>query len=84
MFRNKRVEEVLSMNLNTDAFSSTRLMEEVKDRIKDLGKTQEEFGKEVGYSRKALNRIVTGESNVSFSTVVMLCKKLGIKAIIIE
>lgn len=70
-------------------FSSNKVMEELKDRIKDLGKTQEKFGKEVGYSRKALNRILNSSNgkqsvNVSFKTVVMLCKKLGIKAIIIE
>ena len=68
----------------TDIHSSRHVLEEIKYRIKELGVTQEEFGKEVGYSRKALNRIVTGESNVSFKTVIMLCKKLGIKAIIIE
>ena len=68
----------------TDIHSSKHVLEEIKYRIKDLGVTQEEFGKKVGYSRKALNRIVKGQTNVSFKTVVMLCKKLGIKAIIIE
>ncbi len=72
------------MNLITDEQSSSRVMEEIKDRIKDLGLTQEEFGKKIGYSRKAINRIVTGKTNVSFSTVILLCKKLGIKAIYID
>ena len=70
--------------IKTDVYSSKKVLEEIKYRIKDLGVTQEEFGIEIGYSRKALNAIVKGRSNVSFKTVIMLCKKLGIKAIVID
>ena len=85
MFSNKRVEEVLPMSFNTGTYSSTQLLEEIKELIKDENLTQEEFAKEIGYSRKAFNRFINGQNTYTdFGLIVVLCKRLGIKAITID
>jgi len=82
---NKRVEEVLLMSFNTGACSSTKLLEEIKELIKDEYLTQEQFADEIGYSRKAFNRFINGKNkNTDFGLIIKLCKRLGIKAITIE
>ena len=73
------------MSFNTGTYSSTQLLEEIKELIKDENLTQEEFAKEIGYSRKAFNRFINGKNkNIDFGLIIILCKRLGIKAITID
>lgn len=73
------------MSFNTGTYSSTKLLEEIKDLIKDENLTQEQFADEIGYSRKAFNRFINGKNaKTDFDLIVLLCKRLGIKAIVIE
>ncbi|HBS10750.1 MAG TPA: hypothetical protein DEA28_03400 [Firmicutes bacterium] len=73
------------MSFNASVCSSSKLLEEIKDLIKDKKYTQEEFAKEIGYSRKAFNRLVNYQNkNIDFNLIIIICKKLGIKAITID
>ncbi len=73
------------MSLNTGIFSSTKLMEEIKYLIKDNKLTQDKLAKELGYSRKVINRQLN-DPNVKkdYELILQICKRLGIKAIIID
>ena len=60
-------------------------IERIKELIKDENLTQEQFADEIGYSRKAFNRFINGKNvKTDFDLIVLLCKRLGIKAIVIE
>ena len=73
------------MSFNTGTYSSTQLLEEIKELIKDEDLTQEQFADEIGYSRKAFNRFINGRNaKTDFDLIVRLCKRLGIKAIVID
>ena len=73
------------MSLYTGAYSSKFLLEEIKELIKDEHLTQEQFANEIGYSRKAFNRFLNGKNkNIDFDLIIFLCKKLGIKLIVVE
>ena len=73
------------MSFNIGTYSSTLLLEEIKELIKDENLTQEQFADEIGYSRKAFNRFINGRNaKTDFDLIVLLCKRLGIKAIIID
>ena len=73
------------MSFNTGKTSSADLLEEIKELIKDEGLTQGKLAKQIGYSRKALNQFLNGKTAYKdFGLIIVLCKRLGIKAIIIE
>ena len=73
------------MSFNTGVYSSDQILEEIKQLIKDENLTQEDIAKELGYSRKAFNRFLNGQNAYQdFGLLVLLCKRLGIKAITIE
>ena len=73
------------MSFNTGKTSSTDLLEEIKELIKDEGLTQGKLAKEIGYSRKALNQFLNGKTTYQdFGLIIVLCKRLGIKAITID
>lgn len=73
------------MSFNTGTCSSTDLMEEIKYLIKDNGLTQDKLAKELGYSRKVINRQLNDPSiKKDYELILQICKRLGIKAIVIE
>lgn len=47
-------------------------------RTKNLGITQEEFSKELGYNKSYLSRIEAGKHNLTLQTVKAICQKLGV------
>jgi DNA-binding XRE family transcriptional regulator len=57
-------------------------MEEIKYRIKDKFKNQENFGKELGASRKTVSRILNHGTDIV--TFFRICKMLGIDGISID
>lgn len=57
-------------------YSSNKIMEEIKYRIKDKFKNQENFGKELGASRKTVSRILNHGTDIV--TFFKICKILGI------
>ena len=63
-------------------YSSKKVMEEIKCRIKDKYKNQTNFGKELGASRKTVNRILNRGTDIR--TFFRICKLLGITKISIE
>ena len=63
-------------------FSSKKVMEEIKCRIKDKYKNQENFGKELGASRKTISRILNRGTDIE--TFFRICKLLDISKISIE
>ena len=65
-----------------DLFSSKKVMEEIKCRIKDKYKNQANFGKELGASRKTVNRILNRGTDIE--TFFRICKLLDITRISIE
>lgn len=72
------------MSLNNGICSSTKLMDELKELIKINGLTQEKLAKELGYSRKVINRQLNGSINkVDYELILKICKRLGIRAIVI-
>ena len=73
------------MSFNTGTCSSTDLMEEIKYLIKDNGLTQEKLAKELGYGRKVINRQLNDPFiKKDYELILKICKRLGIKAIVIE
>ena len=66
----------------TSCFSSKKIMEEIKCRIKDKFKNQENFGKELGASRKTVSRILNHGTDIA--TFFRICKMLGINGISID
>lgn len=63
-------------------YSSNKVMEEIKCRIKDKFKNQENFGKELGASRKTVSRILNHGTDIV--TFFRICKMLGIDGISID
>lgn len=63
-------------------YSSKKIMEEIKYRIKDQFKNQENFGKELGASRKTISRILNHGTDIV--TFFRMCKILGIDGISID
>ena len=63
-------------------YSSKKVMEEIKCRIKDKYKNQANFGKELGASRKTVNRILNRGTDIE--TFFRICKLLDITRISIE
>ena len=55
-------------------YSSNKVMEEIKCRIKDKFKNQENFGKELGASRKTVSRILNHGTDIV--TFFRICKIL--------
>ena len=73
------------MGFNTGTCSSTNVMEEIRELIKDNRLSVSKLAQEIGISRKALSRIINEHNKfVDMDILVFLCKKLGIKAIVIE
>lgn len=73
------------MSFNTGTCSSTDLMDEIKYLIKDFGLTQEKLAREMGYTRKVINRQLNDPSvKRDYDLILKICKRLGIKAIVIE
>ena len=73
------------MSFNTGTYSSTYLLDEIKDLIKDFGLTQEKLAKELFVSRKVINRQLNDPSvKRDYDLILKICKRLGIKAIVIE
>ena len=63
-------------------YSSKKVMEEIKCRIKDKYKNQANFGRELGASRKTVSRILNRGTDIE--TFFRICKLLGITKISIE
>lgn len=63
-------------------FSSKKVMEEIKCRIKDKFKSQERFGQAFGASRRTINRILNRGTDIE--TFFRICKLLDIQRISIE
>ena len=73
------------MGFNTGTCSSTNVMEEIRELIKDNRLSVSKLAEEIGISRKAFSRIINEHNTfVDMDILVYLCKKLGIKAIVIE
>ena len=73
------------MSFNTGICSSTKLLEEIRELIKDNGLSITKLADEIGVSRKAFSRIIHAHNKfVDMDILVYLCKKLGIKAIVID
>lgn len=63
-------------------YSSNKIMEEIKCRIKDKFKNQENFGKKLGASRKTVSRILNHGTDIV--TFFKICKMLDIEGILID
>ena len=73
------------MGFNTGTCSSTNVMEEIRELIRDNRLSVSKLAEEIGISRKAFSRIINEHNKfVDMDILVYLCKKLGIKAIVIE
>lgn len=69
------------MYLNNSC-SSTKVMEEIKERIKDKFHSQTKFGNALGASRKTVNRILNHGTDID--TFFRMCKLLDITEIRID
>ena len=78
-FRNKRRRRYKLMYINTDIYSSDKILEEIKWRIKHKFGSQEKFAKEFGSSRKTLNRLLN--HNRDWDDIIRMCKLLDISGI---
>ena len=65
-----------------DRYSSKRIIEEIKYRIKEQYKNQEFFGKELGISRKSIIRLLNHRGDIEL--LFKICKTLDIKEITID
>lgn len=65
-----------------DKYSSTKVMEEIKWRIKAKFKNQTNFGKALGASRKTVSRILNHGTDID--TFFRICKLVDISTISIE
>ena len=73
------MKEITNME---NCLASTRLIEEIKIRIKERFKNQEKFGKELGISRKSLNRLLNHSDDIYL--LFEICKLLDIEKIKID
>lgn len=64
-----------------NCYSSKDLMEEIKWRIKTNYKSQENFAKVFGGTRKTVNRLLNG--NKDWDAIIRMCKLLGITGILL-
>lgn len=78
----KHSEVYCSVNSISDCYSSNKLLEEIKKRIKTYYGSQDKFAHEFGYSRKALNRLLN--HSCDFSEIIRMCKLLKINGIRID
>ncbi len=60
-------------------FSSEDFLDEVKYQIKTKYKNQNNYAKVIGYSRKALNRILNSGEEISMSWVMTFCRNFDMK-----
>ena len=65
-----------------NSYSSKKIMEEIKCRIKEKFRNQANFGKEFGASRKTISRILNHGTDIE--TFFRICKLLDITRISIE
>ena len=65
-----------------NSYSSKTITEEIKYRIKEKYKNQENFGKEIGVSRKTINRLLNHSEDISL--LFKVCEILGIDYINIK
>lgn len=74
------------MSFNTGKSSSTNLMEDIKDLMKDFKLTQDELAHELGYSRKVINRQLNNKGfyKKDYELILKICKRLGITTIVID
>lgn len=74
------------MSFNTGKSSSTNLMEDIKDLMKDFELTQDELAHELGYSRKVINRQLNNKGlyKKDYELILKICKRLGITTIVID
>ena len=71
------------MEFITDrVFSSKTIFDEIKELIKEKYHSQEAFAKEIGVSRNTMNRILNHGTDID--TFFVICKKLGIKVMLID
>lgn len=60
-------------------FSSDEFLDEVKYQIKTKYKNQNNYAKVIGYSRKALNRILNSGEEISMNWVLTFCRNFDMK-----
>lgn len=60
-------------------FSSYDFLDEVKYQIKTKYKNQNNYAKVIGYSRKALNRILNSGDEISMNLVLRFCREFDMK-----
>ena len=60
-------------------FSSDEFLDEVKYQIKTKYKNQNNYAKVIGYSRKALNRILNSGEKISMNWVLTFCRNFDMK-----
>ena len=60
-------------------FSSEDFLDEVKYQIKTKYKNQNNYAKVIGYSRKALNRILNSGEEISMNWVMTFCRNFDMK-----
>ena len=60
-------------------FSSDEFLDEVKYQIKTKYKNQNNYAKVIGYSRKALNRILNSGEEISINWVLTFCRNFDMK-----
>ena len=60
-------------------FSSEDFLDEVKYQIKTKYKNQNNYAKVIGYSRKALNRILNSGSDISINWIMTFCRNFDMR-----
>ncbi len=60
-------------------FSSEDFLDDVKYQIKAKYKNQDNYAKVIGYSRKALNRILNSGNEISMNWVMTFCSNFDMK-----
>lgn len=64
--------------MNNTYFSSVDFLTDVKYQIKEKYKNQSNYAKTLGYSRKALNRILNSGNNITIGMIVKFCDDLNL------
>ena len=65
-------------DMNNIYFSSVDFLTDVKYQIKEKYKNQSIYAKTLGYSRKALNRILNSGNNLTIAMIVKFCDDLNL------